>query len=290
MRPVQASAVVLGLPATVRAGGAQACRTAGAGGPHVWAPHANPDRGVERQPLARQPTPAKQGSIRALRGVLHVGQLMHGRRPHLGDASTGHRGTVEGKGLARAGHTAARQDQAVPRRLVLPCARMHGGRLPRREPWHAPLAEPWNGKTWRVQSISSPRAGIFNAVSCTSPTACTAAGTRLDTGGTTLAERWNGKRWRVERTPNRADFRRSFRAVALDDVSCTSAKACVASGDYSPHGAAAYFVAACDGARWRLQTARRFPPASRTALSWACRACRCGAPRSADTRVGAASR
>jgi hypothetical protein len=121
-----------------------------------------------------------------------------------------------------------------------------------------PRAVAWNGKQWRVQAVPSPRAGMLSAVSCTSPNACTATGTELDSGGTALAERWNGKRWRVQPTPNPADYRESFGSVDLDGVSCTSARACVASGDYSPHGAAAYFVESWDGKQWRLE-ATPFP-------------------------------
>jgi hypothetical protein len=42
--------------------------------------------------------------------------------------------------------------------------------------------------------------------------------------------------------------------MALDGVSCTAANACTASGEYTPHGAAAYFVEFWNGRTWRLET------------------------------------
>src|SRR5262249_58523763 len=71
-----------------------------------------------------------------------------------------------------------------------------------------PLAERWDGTSWRIQAAPSPLgrplSGFF-AVSCTSATACTAVGAQTDATGTTaLAERWDGTSWRVQATPNPA--------------------------------------------------------------------------------------
>lgn len=122
-----------------------------------------------------------------------------------------------------------------------------------------PLAMSWNGRSWQVQAVPLPHqapAGIFDAVSCTSAKACTATGTDFShPGGPTLAERWNGKTWRVERTPNPANYSVSSSEVALNGVSCTSAKACTAIGEYTPDHAAAYFIESWNGNRWRLEPA-----------------------------------
>lgn len=122
-----------------------------------------------------------------------------------------------------------------------------------------PLALAWNGDSWQVQAVPLPRqatAGVFDAVSCTSPRACTATGTDFShPGGPTLAERWNGKTWRVQPTPNPPDISLSSSEVALNGVSCTSAKACVATGEYTPDHAAAYFIESWNGKRWRLESA-----------------------------------
>jgi hypothetical protein len=93
-----------------------------------------------------------------------------------------------------------------------------------------------------------------------------------------LAERWNGKAWRAERTPNPADSAVSTSEVALDGVSCTSARACTAVGEYSPGHAAAYFVEAWNGRRWRLEPAPRPADFAHGALlGISCAAARCTA-------------
>lgn len=121
-----------------------------------------------------------------------------------------------------------------------------------------PFAEAWNGTTWRIQAVPLPRGApgaILTAVSCTSPGACTATGSNFSTAGQTLAERWNGTRWRVQPTPNPANSGTSREEVELNAVSCTSATACTASGEYAPGGQAAYFIEAWNGRSWRLVTA-----------------------------------
>ena len=144
-----------------------------------------------------------------------------------------------------------------------------------------PLAESWNGKKWSVEILPLPNGapgGVLGAVSCTSPSACTATGTDFDGRGPSLAERWNGKRWRVQATPNPADYKGSFGEVELDGVSCTSATACAASGEYSPGGAAAYFVESWNGRQWRLQATPHPADFARGALlGIACTSARCTA-------------
>ena len=54
----------------------------------------------------------------------------------------------------------------------------------------------------------------MNAVSCTSPVACTAVGNGVS--------RWDGRRWSIQPAPIGAD--------TLDGVSCTSTDACTAVG------------------------------------------------------------
>jgi hypothetical protein len=67
-------------------------------------------------------------------------------------------------------------------------------------------------------------------VSCTSATACTAAGFYSNATTTvTLAERWNGTTWSIQTTPNPTGGSGS----TLDGVSCASAKACTAVGGYN---------------------------------------------------------
>jgi hypothetical protein len=111
-----------------------------------------------------------------------------------------------------------------------------------------PLAVIWNGALGPVSVSSQPTqfppgaiVALFNAVSCTSTTACTAVGFSEDATGTinTLAERWNGTNWTIQPTP--------AGGTALTGVSCTSATACMAVG-YSHLG---NLAEAWNGSTWR---------------------------------------
>jgi len=120
------------------------------------------------------------------------------------------------------------------------------------------LAEGWNGKTWTAQKAPLPKGapgGAFHAVSCTAPGACTASGTSFGGTGPTLAERWNGKNWSIQPTPNPANYPTSPEQTTLSGVSCASAKACTAIGQYAPDDLPAYFLEAWNGQSWRLVTA-----------------------------------
>lgn len=91
------------------------------------------------------------------------------------------------------------------------------------------LAEGWNGLTWSIQSTpysSGLTQGFFNGVSCTSSSACTAAGNEYSyTQYVTVAERWDGHTWTVQSSP-------SGLAGEFEAVSCTTATACTAAGQY----------------------------------------------------------
>jgi hypothetical protein len=95
------------------------------------------------------------------------------------------------------------------------------------------LAEQWNGRGWRIQPTPNPRGGgwFLIAVSCTSPSACTAVGGSIEppgrTPGGTLAERWDGRKWRIQATPSLPG-----KAVKLlNSVACTSRSSCMAVGN-----------------------------------------------------------
>jgi hypothetical protein len=103
------------------------------------------------------------------------------------------------------------------------------------------LTETWSGTGWQIQPAPSPApppqettsgSGLL-AVSCASPTACTAVGyyTSATVGGSgaaPLAERWNGAQWVIQPTPNPA---RSL-GGGLATVSCSSPTDCIAAGSY----------------------------------------------------------
>jgi hypothetical protein len=95
------------------------------------------------------------------------------------------------------------------------------------------LAERWNGTRWRIQPTPNPPGGgwFLLAVSCTSPSACTAVGGRLalttQTRTATLAERWNGHTWSIQPTPNPP----GHGVKLLNSVACTSRSSCMAVGN-----------------------------------------------------------
>ena len=97
------------------------------------------------------------------------------------------------------------------------------------------LAETWNGTTWQVRHTPNPvRAGRngFSAVSCTSATACTAAGSDANSDfspSAGFAEVWDGTRWSIQKTPSPAGAISS----GLLGVSCTASTACTSVGFYS---------------------------------------------------------
>jgi hypothetical protein len=91
-----------------------------------------------------------------------------------------------------------------------------------------PLAESWDGTSWRIETAVSPTgAGALAAVSCAAAKACMAVGSYGGTSGfgQTLAESWNGTNWRVRATINPGS-----RNNVLTGVSCTVASACTAVG------------------------------------------------------------
>jgi hypothetical protein len=71
-------------------------------------------------------------------------------------------------------------------------------------------------------------------VSCTSAAACTATGTYGSRNGhyEPLIEAWNGTRWTIRATPAPGTIGNN----SLSAVSCTSATACTAAGEYYNSG------------------------------------------------------
>jgi hypothetical protein len=87
---------------------------------------------------------------------------------------------------------------------------------------------------WVVQATSPPaQGGAVLAVSCPSPTACTAVGDQgTSTGTATLAEHWNGSSWAIQTTPNVP----SQISNILAGVSCPTTTECIAVGnDAAPY-------------------------------------------------------
>ena len=117
------------------------------------------------------------------------------------------------------------------------------------------LAENWNGTSWTVQPTVNPSgatAGFLLGVSCTSASACTATG-YYTTGASelTLAEDWNGAAWAVQPTADPS----GATASELYGVSCISASACTAVGNYTTStGATVTLAENWNGTAWTVQS------------------------------------
>ena len=99
------------------------------------------------------------------------------------------------------------------------------------------LIETWNGSSWSIvtsPNTSSSQDNQLVSVSCTSTSACTAAGHYTASGGfaQTLIESWNGTSWSIVSSPNGSTTAYS----ELFGVSCTTASNCTAVGDYPDSG------------------------------------------------------
>jgi hypothetical protein len=118
------------------------------------------------------------------------------------------------------------------------------------------LAEHWNGASWTLQTTPNPvgaKASYLSGVSCTSATVCTAVGHYVNSTGksVTLAEKWNGSTWVVQTTANPTGAAGS----SLGAVSCPSATACTAVGNWAGSGGTQLTLAEkWNGASWLLQT------------------------------------
>jgi hypothetical protein len=117
------------------------------------------------------------------------------------------------------------------------------------------LAEHWNGTKWVIQPTPKHPSGNeseLTGVSCRSATTCIATGNsgNVDTE-VTLAERWNGRKWAVQPTSNPSGSKGS----ELAGVSCPSATACTAAGDYyNRSGTDVTLAERWNGRKWALQS------------------------------------
>ena len=116
------------------------------------------------------------------------------------------------------------------------------------------LAERWNGATWSIQHTPNPAAApgsiLVNAVSCASASACTAVGTYSNgTMNVMLAERWNGTRWSIQHPSSPS----GSQASTLAGVSCVSATACTAVGNYNNGTTRVALAEGWNGTKWSIQ-------------------------------------
>jgi hypothetical protein len=121
---------------------------------------------------------------------------------------------------------------------------------------HNPQARTWAGTSWasqRIGAVAGARSARLAAVSCASATACTAVGDYITQPGQRypLAERWNGTSWARQSIPAVPDGGR----VALLGVSCPTAHACTAVGQYFNRAKHRWrlLAEAWNGTSWALQ-------------------------------------
>ncbi|HEY5109557.1 MAG TPA: putative Ig domain-containing protein [Acidimicrobiales bacterium] len=114
------------------------------------------------------------------------------------------------------------------------------------------LVERWNGSTWSIvasPNTSTTQDNVLQSVSCTSATACTVVGNYSNASGPqTLAEQWNGTTWSIVTSPNTTTTQNNY----LYGVSCTSATACTAVGDYYSGSAFQTLVERWNGSTWSI--------------------------------------
>jgi hypothetical protein len=117
-----------------------------------------------------------------------------------------------------------------------------------------PLADRWNGTTWARQTTPTTNSGgllggtLSGGVSCTSSTACIAAGYSYGSKGVQpLGEGWNGRTWSVQ--PGSTPIVNG----SLFHISCTWAKDCVAVGSRAP---GATLAEHWNGLRWSAETTK----------------------------------
>ena len=208
------------------------------------------------------PNPLRRYNQRAVAGVVHGGERVHRRR--LLHQQRGHRGDVGGA-LERdqlgdpdaTPNPAGRQSSGL---LGVSCTTASActavGYYENSAGTLVTLAERWNGTSWAIQAtpnLTGATESQLQGVSCTSASACTAVGYCINSAGTgvMLAERWNGTSWAIDATPSPSGAKSS----GLSGVSCTSASACIAVGNYTNSaGTEVTLAERWNGTSWATQT------------------------------------
>ena len=153
-----------------------------------------------------------------------------------------------------------------------------------------PLAEAWNGTTWKIKATLDPAGAVGSVledVACVAADACTAVGSDDTSAGTEtpLAETWNGTTWTIQTIPNPSGATNT----SLDSISCTNADACTAVGsDDTSAGTETPLAETWNGTTWTIQTIPNPSGATNTSLdSISCtNADACTAVGSDDTSAG----
>ena len=111
------------------------------------------------------------------------------------------------------------------------------------------LTEAWNGKSWKVASTPSSKAGELVGAVCARRAACPAVG--IGNNLFALAQRWTGHAWVSTPTPKPS----GASSAQLDAAACASPSACVGVGMYSAKGKFKVLAQRWTGAKWVAATA-----------------------------------
>lgn len=114
---------------------------------------------------------------------------------------------------------------------------------------------PQPSSSWAI--IPSPnsagsRGDDLTSVSCTQGPVCMAVGHGFGRSEHTLAESWDGSAWSVVPTPNGGDTSNVLVSNVLNAVSCISAQACTAVGEYVAPGAWHTLIESWGGSAWSI--------------------------------------
>jgi hypothetical protein len=118
------------------------------------------------------------------------------------------------------------------------------------------LAMSWNGTSWSIVSLPAPtgaKSSRLSDISCTSATACLAAGSYEDSSNATrtLIMKLNEGSWSVVTSPNVE----GAGSDALESISCSSSSACFAVGNYaSSSGLTVALALQYNGTTWSLSS------------------------------------
>jgi len=109
--------------------------------------------------------------------------------------------------------------------------------------------------SWRLETTPNNAGSTvsdLSSVSCSSTSICAAVGNwahSLSTPEHNLADRWQNGRWTITPTPQAAGAAGS----GLYSISCASANACTAVGNYAKKGAGVAFAEKWNGTSWNLE-------------------------------------
>lgn len=108
------------------------------------------------------------------------------------------------------------------------------------------LAEHWNGASW---AVNSPEMSVYlGDVSCASSSSCVAV-----RNNDRILARWNGSTWSQETAPAAEDALSG--SGSLSGIACTSASACIATGEYRNTSLQRLPLAeSWNGSKWSVQT------------------------------------